>query len=601
MPESTQKEFRFKRGSRALGYIKKFSATEKVVFGVFVILALVTALSMAVRAADNFMVLIPAYGGTLREGVVGLPRTINPVLAVTDVDRDLTALVYSGLMKYQNGNLVPDIAKSYDISKDGLTYDFKLRDDVYFQDGKPLNADDIEFTVQKIQDPNLKSPRRADWTNVIVKKISDYEIQFILKQAYSPFLANTTIGILPKHVWGNISDDQFIFSQYNTDPIGSGPYKIAGMARDQGGIPTEYDLETWKSYYGKEPYIPSLVFDFYSDADKIVTDLGAGKIDSAAAIAPETAANLASDLAQPYTVLSAPMPRIFGVFFNQNQAPVLADATVRQALDMAVDRDAIIARVLDGYGIPADGPLPAGFLENATDTRSAPLNSDIATSAPAATTSAESLRKISDAQSLLQNKGWAMDSNGFLAKKSGKTTNELAFDIYTADSPDLKSTAEMVRDAWTKLGAKVSVKVFETGDLYQNVIRTRKYDALLFGEQIGKDGDLYAFWHSSQRNSPGLNVAMYANSKVDKVLEDLRSSTDPATRVGDYAKLEQMISADTPAVFLYSPDFIYAVPKTLSGITLDSITTPTDRWNSVSNWYLDTEKVWKMFANNRIE
>ena len=248
-----QKEFRLKGGKSILEYMRKFSSTEKVIFGIFVILATISAISLAGRVTNNFMISVPAYGGELHEGMVGLPRTINPVLAITDVDKDISSIVYSGLMKYENDKLVPDIAQSYTVSNDGLIYNFKIRPDIHFQDDTQLTADDIEFTIGKIQDPNMKSPRRADWANITIKKISSLEIQFILKQAYSPFLTNTTVGILPKHIWGSVSDDQFIFSQYNIEPVGSGPYKVSAIARDSGGIPTEYHLKSWSEYSSNKP------------------------------------------------------------------------------------------------------------------------------------------------------------------------------------------------------------------------------------------------------------------------------------------------------------------------------------------------------------
>jgi len=175
----------------------------------------------------------------------------------------------------------------------------------------------------------------------------------------------------------------------------------------------------------------------------------------------------------------------------------------------------------------------------------------------------------------------------------------LSFDIYTANSPDLVATAKILKDQWASIGIQIDVQVFEPSDLYQNIIRTRKYDALLFGEQIGKDRDLYAFWHSSQRNAPGLNVAMYANSKVDALLSDIRSTASTTVAMTDYTKLDQLIRGDMPAIFLYSPDFIYAVPKTLSGVHLDSIVTPSDHWDSIAKWYLETEKVWKIFGSSK--
>lgn len=575
-----------------LEYIRDFSATEKVVFGLFVILALVTSVIMAKAAIGQFMVEVPAYGGELREGLVGLPRTVNPVLAVTDIDKDLAALVYSGLMGYENGTLVPDLAESYEISKDGLTYDFKLRHDLSFQDGESLSADDILFTVQKIQDANLKSPRRADWANITAEKVSDDKVRFTLKQAYAPFLGNATVGILPKHIWGEVNNDQFIFSQYNIEPVGSGPYKVASITRDQGGIPTEYKFETWRDYSGARPFIDSFVFNFFADEEKAVIALESGKIDGISTVSQATASKLASNSGQSYKVISTPLPRVFGVFFNHNQSPVLADKVVRQALETAVDRDSIIDAVLNGYGAPVSGPLPPGLVS--TNGGNDDTNGRVNDPTNTASTS-DYLQKIADAQTLLEEDDWRINGDGVFEKKTSKSNTILAFDIYTADSPDLKQTAELVKDAWTKLGARVGVKVFESGDLYQNIIKTRKYDALLFGIEVGKDRDLYAFWHSSQRNAPGLNVAMYTNSKVDKILEEIRSTDDKKIRTEDYAELDQMIRDDAPAAFLYAPDFIYVVPKALSGLTLNGIAAPTDRWNDINERYLNTEKVWKIF------
>ncbi len=575
--ETYQNELHFKSSSNILGIIKKFSATEKVVFGALVILAGITAIAMALRASDNFKVEVPAYGGTLKEGLVGLPRTINPVLAITDADRDIGALVYSGLMKYDGQKLLPDLATGYTVSTDGLTYDFRMRGDAHFQDGTPVTADDVEFTIQKIQDVTLKSPRRADWQNVSVKKISPNEIQFILKQPYSPFLANTVIGILPKHIWSSISDEQFIFSQYNVDPIGSGPYKVDSIGKDGSGIPTEYKLSSWDDYYSRKPYISTIIFSLFADSDKAFAAIDQGSIDSLAAVPSDEAAKLASDEAQAYIVLSSPLPRIFSAFFNQNQAKVLADKNVRTALGMVVDRSLIIQNVLLGYGSPLTGPLPPGMFSSSSDT--------VATGT------------IGTAKALLENNGWKQDATGVYVRKAAKNASTtLAFSIYTADSDDLRKTAQILANAWNALGAKVDVKTFSSSDLYQNVIRPRKYDVLLFGQQIGRDRDLYAFWHSSQMNAPGLNVAMYANAKVDKVLEDIRSTNDDGKRTADYAALDQLITADDPAIFLYAPDFTYVVPKDLKGIVLNTVTVPSDRFDNIADWYLNTEKVWKIFT-----
>jgi peptide/nickel transport system substrate-binding protein len=576
-------EFRLKRGTHILEYISKFSATEKAVFGVLVIAAALSAVLLASRANDLFVTEVPRTGGSLREGEIGLPRTVNPILSVSDTDRDISALVYTGLVKYDNGDIIPDIARSWTVSADGLTYDFILKEGVRFQDGTALSADDVAFTIEKIQDPALKSPRQADWVNVTVKEISPTEIQFSLKQPYNGFLANATVGIIPKHIWSTVSDDQFIFSQYNINPVGAGPYKIASIGRDSGGIPTSYSLVLWNGHEGVKPHIGNISFYFFTNEDKALAALNSGDIDSLPSIDPAQAAKLASNSAEGYTILKSPLPRVFGVFFNQSQAPILADLNVRKALDMATDREAIIKSVLYGYGVPAYGPLPSS------------LAADMGINGALGADETD----VAGAKALLEKNGWKKNADGIYEKKAPKAKTvsaTLSFDIYTVDSPDLVAAANMLKSQWEALGAQVNIQVFGQADLYQNVIRNRKYDALLFGEQIGKDRDLYAFWHSSQRNSPGLNVALYANSKVDATLTDIRSSASAAALSADYVKLDQMIGADVPAVFLYSPDFIYAVPKALRGITLGSIIVPSDRWSSVDNWYVETEKVWNVFA-----
>jgi peptide/nickel transport system substrate-binding protein len=156
----------------------------------------------------------------------------------------------------------------------------------------------------------------------------------------------------------------------------------------------------------------------------------------------------------------------------------------------------------------------------------------------------------------------------------------------------------MIKKSWEELGAKVTVKVYEFGDLSQNIIKTRKYDALLFGEIINKDLDLYAFWHSSQRNSPGLNVSMYVNSKADKILEDARTSFDEKARDTLYKSFEEIIKDDVPAIFLYSPEYLYMMSKEIKGYDMKTISSPSDRFSNIDKWYIKTDKVWEIFVKD---
>ena len=578
--EQTEKELRVKGSDKLLTILKNFSATEKVVFAVLVILLAVSALVLAARVNSLFLVPVPTQGGRLDEGIVGLPRLVNPVLAFTDTDRSLAALVYAGLMKYENNTLVPDLAQSYTVSPDGLTYTFTLKPELEFQDGSPLTADDVVFTVQEIQNAALKSPLAADWANISVTELSPTQIQFVLKQPYAPFLSNTTVGILPKHIWNNVNTNEFIFSDHNVNPIGAGPYKVAGISRDSSGVPTSYDLVPWSGYHSGEAYISNIYIHFFSDEKSELGAYTAGTIDAISGISSESALQIASTSPKA-RVISPVLPHIFGVFFNQNHQPILADAAVRQALNMSLDRDQIINEVFDGYATPINSPIPIGIATSSTS-----FDTDGSTTA---------------ALAILVKDGWVMGPQGVMQKYNKKTgTTTLAFSISTSDSPNLTQTATILKQQWAKIGAQVTVNVYEQGDLNQNIISPRKYDALLFGESFGKVPDLYAFWDSSQRNAPGLNIAMYVNASVDKLLEGARAASDSAVRANDYASFNTIIQNDVPAVLLYSPDYIYVMPDRIKGMSPvsknDTVTGSADEWNGVSKWYIDTDSIWKPFA-----
>ena len=552
-------------------------------FGISAIILIITLLWQADRAVS---VLVPAPGGQLVEGIIGTPRFINPLLVTSDADRDLTALIYSGLLRLDpSGKIIPDLAESYTVSADGLIYTFKLRDHLTWQDGKPLTADDVEFTVLEAQDPLLLGKKRGAWEGVRVEKLSPTEIRFHLKQAYPQFLETATMGILPKHLWSKFDVETFSLNQFNTEPIGSGPYQIKNISQDGQGIANYYDLEPFPNFTLGGVNISLVRLRFYSNETDLIAAYKRGEIDSLNAVSAENAKTLEKEGAN---ILRSPLPRVFAVFFNQNKALILANKEVREALAMAVDQQQVINEVLQGYGIPAYGPLPQLFLKDL----GVELPNGSSTPKSATTTD-----KITVARKYLADHGWTWDeSKKIWQKKSKKETTVLSFTITTADIPELRHSAELVKSIWEKLGVKVSLKVYEIGDLDLNVIRPRQYDSLFFGEILGRTPDLFSFWHSGQRLDPGLNIAEYTNTTADKLLEETRGLIDREKRQVNYQKIQDTISQDTPAVFLYSPEFLYLVPEPVKNVKLPLINTPSDRFLSIYQWYINTDRVWKIFT-----
>ena len=556
--------------------IRNMKLWEKLVFLALIISFLVSFLAIIWKISDMYMVEVPAYGGTLTEGIIGTPRFINPVLASSDADRDLVALTHSGLLRPDNrGRLINDMAEKYDISEDGLVYTFTLKPKLFWQDGEPVTGDDIVFTIEKIKEPAMKSPKRAGWEGVSVEKIDDKTIKFTLKKPYAPFLENTTIGILPSHIWGGMSSDQIASSEMNTRPIGSGPYKISDIKRNSVGIISSYELSSSKNFVLGKPNIKKMIMKFYPSEKDLLTAYQKGEVETINAVTPQELEKIktSNDIKSLY------LPRIFSLFFNQNNAKVLTKKEIRQALNLSVDRKKIIDDVLKGYGAELFYPLPAGTFG-------------------ALSKSETSIYSLEKAKELLDKNGWKMNnSEQVLEKKIGKELFKFSFSISTSDAPELKETAYLLKSMWEKIGAKVDVKIFETGDLTQNVIRPRKYDALLFGEIVGRDPDPFAFWHSSQRNDPGLNVSLYTNIKADKLLEEARSTQDETKRADKYKEFQEEVYKDIPAIFLFSPKFIYVIPKNLKGTDdMESVTVPSERFSAIHKWYRATDKVWKIFA-----
>ena len=578
---------RLSRLSTFEGLLRTFTPGERLLlYGLSIMLA-ASAFFLLVSANAGVSVVVPSAGGAQIEGVVGSARFINPLLALSGPDEDLSALVYSGLMRAApDGSLIPDLASSYEISSDGTVYTFTLREGATFHDGTPVTPDDILFTVQKAQSPDIKSRKRADWEGVLASSPDPQTVVFTLAHAYAPFLENTTLGILPRHLWKDVPAEEFPFSPLNTRPVGSGPYRVTGFNTDGTGAATRYDLAPFKEFTLGTAFLKEITFLFYPNEEALVSAYNAGRIDSFAGVTP---AELQKLTRADTMIVRATLPRTFGVFFNQNKNSMLADVAVRAALNAAVDTDAIVGKVLGGFGSALTGPIPPGTLGEIFPAVPVPLPEKAAEAVA-------SRDKVEDARAILSRGGWTFDeAKGEWSKKK----EVLLLTLATSDDPELSATAQIVADAWRAAGIKVDVHVYPLSELNTNIIRPRAYEMILFGEVVGRTMDLFAFWHSSQRNDPGLNLALYANAKADGILAEARVTTDPANRETLYTSFASIIEKDQPAVFLYAPEFIYVVPKKLQGIKLGALSTPAERFLNVYQWYTDTERVWNIFANTK--
>lgn len=546
-----------------LGSVRALPPSDQVLASVLAAFVVVTVLVGLFALQRSFLVTLPAYGGGFTEGIVGTPRFVNPLLALSDADRDLSRLAFAGLMGTgPDGSLIPVLAESYAVSEDGTIYTFVLREGIRFSDNTPITSDDVVYTVQKAQDPGLKSPELANWAGITVEAVDARTVRFTLPKAYAPFLEETTLGILPAHLWRSVKNEEFPFSPLMTRPVGAGPFMVSSVKRNKDGFITGYTLRANKHYALGRPYIDRISFVFFDEESDLELALHNGSIDSGYGVADNDA-------------LRVPYARIFGTFFNASANPAFADVEVRRALSLAINRDAIVTGILGGYATPINGPVPPG---SGIEIASVP----------------DSANRVQEAAAILERAGWKYDQE---VRVWTKGEDALRTTLRTSNVPELKLIAQQVQADWASLGIPTSLELFEPGELTQNVIRPRRFEALFFGMVVGRDHDLYAFWNSAERSDPGLNIAQYSDRTVDQLLERARTEADPEVRLALLADIETRIAADYPAAFTHTPDFVYTLPKGMRGVTLTQIASPADRFATVATWYLYTQDVWPFLAN----
>lgn len=512
---------------------------------------------------------IPKIGGDYTEGIVGQPLYINPLLSQSsEADADLTQLIYSGLFKYdKDGNLANDLAENYELSEDQKSYTIYLKKDVLWHDGQPLTESDVEFTINILQDPSYKSPLRQNWQGIEVEKIDDYTLKFILKSPYFGFLDNLTIGILPKHLWENIAPEKFSLTEYNLKPIGSGPYKYFNLEKDTSGNITSYQLNSFEKYSGGQPYIQRMIFNFYPDEDSMIEAYNKKLIKGMESILSEKIQNIKN--IKTTKINEIQIPRYFSVFLNITKSVPLANDQVRKGLSYAVDKNEILDKALKGKGVAINSPFIEGMNEYNGEVEKYDFNLD-------------------KANQVLEEAGWTMGEDGIRQKNGTK----LAFEIYTTDWPELSTTAEILKEQWKKVGAEVEVRSLTFSDLNQNYIRTREYSSLLLGQVTTFNPDLYAHWHSSQKES-GLNLASFNNEDADEILRSVRMEMDEGAREQKYKEFQTILAEKTPAVFLYSPYYLYPVSQDVKGIEIARLNSPAWRFADVNKWYVKTKRILK--------
>lgn len=566
--------------------IAHLEGRSRIAFIFFSILTAVGILGGIVSLSNYFTELVPVAGGTYREGIVGAPRFINPVLANSDADHDVTSLIYSGLVrKNEYDEVTADLADTWTISPDEKTYTFTLKKQAVFHDGTKVTARDVLFTISKIQDPLIASPLRVAFEGVTATSPDEETVVFTLEKPYAGFMQQLTVGILPSHLWKDTPYDAWQTSPYNTQAIGSGPYVMGAITHSDAGVPTEVTLTAFKKFTQGVPFIEKVVLQFFPNSREAFTALQDQHLDGLTNIEPHF---LTPSVLKNFSVIEQPLPRVFNILLNVQKNPLFADRNVVKALNLAVDKESIITTLFAGYGKSVQGPLPSH---------------ETIDEAPYA-------ERQRIAGELLDKAGWKMNPETGIREKTTTTTTGtgkkattqsskkvLSFTLVTANTPDLETSARMIQKNYQDLGVLVDVKVFEIGNFYEHSIRDRDFEALLFGQVLKHDTDIFAFWHSSQKNNPGLNITGYTNKTVDQLLEQAIKESDTEKRFALYSKITTELQKDAPVIFLYTPENITLIDPKVHHTVMPSGTRASDRFSQIATWYLYTDRVWHLFTH----
>lgn len=514
---------------------------------------------------------VPTEGGVYTEGIVGEPTHINPILAqAMEVDADMVQLVYSSLFSYDDtGKLRPSLAEGYELLEDGKKYVVKIRPGVKWHDGQDLTADDVLFTFRTIQDASYRSPLRANWQGVEVSKDDNLTVVFSLKKAYFDFLENLTVGIVPKHVWDGVAPEKFSLTDVNLNPIGSGPFRVENLKKDSNGTILSYELRAFPQYFEGTPFLQKIVLYFYGSEEEMLSAYRRREILAASNVTPET---FPRDLKEQKDTVTHDIvqPRVFAIFLNEKKNAAIAEEPVRRALALATDRDALVRDVLGGHGSAAYSLFSPSTGAYSSAGEVSAFNPE-------------------EAVKVLEDAGWKLNADG-VREKGGV---RLEFDIATPNWEELVKTAHMVENGWNKIGAHVTVAVLENVSDAQRAIRSREYAALLYGLATTFEPDPYSFWHSSQTGELEHNFALFSDKRADELLSGAREELSPDARSGMYREFQEILATKVPAVFLYSPRYVYVQRKSVRGFSAQAINTPASRFQDVAHWYMSTKRVKK--------
>ncbi|OGP95119.1 MAG: peptide-binding protein [Deltaproteobacteria bacterium RBG_16_54_18] len=473
----------------------------------------------------------PSYGDTIIVGSIGDASNLIPMLSSDSASHDIGGLIYNGLVKYDKDlNLVGDLAKRWEVSRDGMTITFHLRQGVRWHDGRPFTAEDCLFGFRTITDDKTPTAYRGDYLEVKrAEAVDRYTFRVTYRRPFAPALASWgSLVVLPKHL---LAGRDITKSLLTRQPIGTGPYRFKEWVTGEKIV-----LASNPDYFEGRPYIDGYISRIIPDPATMFLELKAGGIDWMG-LTPMQYRRQTNDPAfaqqfQKYRYLSFTY-----TYMGYNLlSPLFQDKRVRQAISYAIDKEEIIKVVFLGLGEICTGPYKPGTWYYNPRTKRYAYDPE-------------------QAKKLLREAGWQDTDGDGVLDKEGKP---FAFTILLnwGNQERLKS-AEIIQRQLGQIGIKVKLRVMEWASFINEYIDKKRFEAVILGWSTGPEPDQYDIWHSSKTAPKELNFISYKNKEVDQVLEKARRTFNQEERKRYYFRFQEILAEEQPYTFLVVP---YSLP-----------------------------------------
>ena len=510
----------------------------------------------------------PITGGVYTEALVGDFLRLNPFLDIYNPpDHAVDKLLFDGLVKFDSEGIPQaDLAESWGVSQDGTTYNFSLRTDVYWHDGEPFTSNDVMYTIGLLQSGHGLVPQDLQnfWAEVQVVQLSEYQLQFLLPEAFAPFLDYLTFGILPEHLLAGKGLEELIDDPFNLAPVGTGPFKFQRLLVENDEI-VGVVMEAFDAYYAGRPYLDEVIFRYYPSSEAAYAAYQDGIVEGLGEVDPSI---LSAVLADPnLSIYTAREPILTITYLNldNNEVGFLQNADLRRALLAAIDRDLIIEKVYGGQAIQANGPIMPSTWAYYPDLEKIPYN-------------------LAQSKELFAATGaiWDEETSSYTTEEG----LEIALNLLYPDTPEHAAIAGYIQQGWEALGVKVTLEAKPYDEVLAD-LTARNYQAALVDINLTRspDPDPYPFWGQAQIGN-GQNYADWDNRSASEFLEQARISVDMAERERLYKNFQVLFMRDLPSLPLFYPVYTYAITSDIKGINFGPIFESADRFNNVQEWYI---------------